>query len=113
MKWRFKHNDKPQTPARIRKDLEEAERFGNMAVREVCTAALEKQEPDYNQLLMWAQAILDAADCAHSKGSKDLTGTYLFLYHNLWEYAKNHLSLEEYHHFCGKQMDCWQYLCLE
>lgn len=110
MKWKIRHTDKPQTPSRILKDLEKAERLGNEAVREVCTAAMNKENPNYDELIAWARALLEAADSAHCKSNTDVTGTYLFLYHNLWEYAKNHLSLEEYHLFCGKQMDCWQYL---
>ena len=110
MKWHIRQSDKLQNPSRIVKDLEKAERCGNMAVREVCQAAIEKQEPDYEELLSWSKALLQAADSAHCRNNNELTGTYLFLYHNLWEYAKTHLSMAEYHLFCGKQMDSWQHL---
>ena len=99
-----------QGPPEFRKDLAEAERIGLKAIEEVVNAAMKEENLDYDRLMALSKALLEGADSANCKNNKALTGTYLFLYHNLWEYAKNHLEPKDYHRFCGNQIDHWQEL---
>ena len=104
------HKEVCHSPKEFRRDLKKAERIGLEAVREVCTAAMKEENLDYDRLMALSKALLEGADSTNCKNNKALTGTYLFLYHNLWEYAKNHLELKDYHRFCGNQIDYWQEL---
>ena len=107
--FRFsRHKEVLQGPPELCRDFAEAERLGLEAVREVCTAAMNEESPDYDRLMALSKALLEGADSANCRNDKALTGTYLFLYHNLWEYTKNHLDIKEYHKFCCNQMDHWQ-----
>lgn len=65
----------------------------------------------FDQFALMAEALLQAADRSHSQKNSEMTGTYLFLYHCLCEYAKEHLSKEDYHQFCEHQDKyCYLYL---
>ena len=85
----------------FRKELSEAERFGSVAVRMTVGEALEK----------WGSDLEILADLAHLCEEKafawfedELTGTWLFLYDQIWHYARNHLNQEMYHRFCKQLM---------
>ena len=90
--------------------VQEAEELRIKTIHELCIAAMEYGNPDYEQLLSWAKALLQDADNAYCKKNNNAAKSYLFFYHNLWEYAKHHLSIQEYRQFCGKQIDYWKQL---
>ena len=96
----------------FKKELLESERFGNIAVRTTYQNAIEKAERNFDQFVLMAEALLQAADRSHCKKSSEMTGTYLFLYHCLCDYAKEYLSKEDYHQFCEHQNKYCYYLYL-
>ena len=87
------------------KELTAAERFGNLAVRETCKSGLEQCGNDYEGLAQLSYYLLHAAERANRKKDNDLTGTYLLMIMDSWEYARDNLSQEDYHIFCSYGRD--------
>lgn len=81
----------------FRKELSEAGRFGSTAVRVTMDAALEAWGSDPERLSeLAAMCEKEAFECRDD----ELTGTWLFLYDQVWNYARIHLKQEDYHRFC-------------
>ena len=83
------------------KELAGAEQFGNLAVRDTCNAGMEQWGKDHESLAELSYYLLHAAERANRRNNHDLTGTYLMLIMNVWEYARKNLSREDYHLFCN------------
>lgn len=83
------------------KELAAAERFGNLAVREACEAGLEQLGKDYEGLAELSYYMLYAAERANRRRDYDLTGTYLQMIMDAWDYARGKFSQEDYHIFCS------------
>ena len=94
------------------KELKEAERFGQTAVRVTCESAMQEGNQDYEWLMGLANTFLQAADRAHCRKDDEMVGTYLVLYHELCDFAREHLNREQYHRFCENQEDRCIYLYL-
>ena len=95
----------------FRKELDEAERFGLPAVRAAMEKLLNESGGDAETLAALARFCLRrTAECGEEY---DLTGTWLFLYDQIWRQARNCLDRESYHSFCeavedryGKDSQC-------
>jgi len=85
----------------FKKELEAAERFGNMSVRVTVEIGLERWKKDYERLAWMSDLMIQQADQAELKGDEELMGTYLCLFHEVWDCAKENLSPDEYHDFCN------------
>ena len=83
------------------KELIAAERFGNLAVRETCEAGLRQLGKDHEGLVELSYYFLHAAERANRRKDRDLTGTYLLMIMDAWDYARENLSQEDYHIFCS------------
>ena len=94
---------KAQSIKEFARELEDAERFGAAAVRETIRLGMEQWAGDYEKLESMAAIILHGADRAHSRDDREMIAAYLFLYHRLWDWAREHMPPEAYHHFCEKQ----------
>ena len=58
------------------KELLDSERFGSIAVRTTYQNTIEKTECNFDQFIIIAEALLQAADRSHCKKSNEMTGTY-------------------------------------
>ena len=85
----------------FKKELAAAERFGNMSVRVTVEIGLERWQKDYETLAWMSDLMIQQADQAELNGDEELMGTYLCLFHEVWDCAKESLSPEEYHDFCN------------
>lgn len=84
----------------FKKELEAAERFGNMSVRVTVETGMERWRKDYEKLVWMSELMLHQADRAELKGDEELQGTYFCLFHEIWDCAEENLTPEEYHDFC-------------
>lgn len=107
----MKHAMRPQAQKAFHQELEEAERFGTLAVKETCAIAIDKVQY-WEQLSAMGVSLLQAAESALQRNDKEMTCTYFFLYDELCEYAKENLKPEGYHLFCEQQMKYEPYLYL-
>jgi len=85
-------------PRKFYKEMAEAERFGGVCIRETWDAAMGKSS-DCDYLIMLSQLLLRFA----GQAAAEVAGTYLLLYHNLCDHAREVLAPVDYHRFCEKQ----------
>ena len=84
----------------FRKELIDAERFGLMAVRTTFGNYLERWKHEYESLAILSGFLLHQANCENLRADTELTGTYLLLFHQTWDCARENLFSEDYHVFC-------------
>lgn len=95
---RMEENKKPTFEV-FKKELIEAERFGNIAVRTTVENALSIWRMDYENLARMSDFMICQAHVADVHQGKELTGTYAILIHLVWDCAKECLSPDDYHRF--------------
>ena len=81
-------------------ELVEAERFGNIAVRATVESALEKWKDDWAKLAMISDCLICRGTFLNARNDPDLTGTYLLLIKQIWDWAEENLSDRAFHDFC-------------
>lgn len=90
----------PRTPKEFAVKLMTMERFGSIAVREFCNQAADEWKQDCDRLIELADILMKAVETAWRKEDDELTGTYLYLYYDLQDVAKDNLNPAEYSRFC-------------
>ena len=83
------------------KELADAERFGLMAVRTTVDTGLEKWKDDWAKLAQISDFLISQGNLADCRKDNELTGTYLLLIHQTWDFAEEHLSQVHFHDFCN------------
>ena len=83
----------------FKRELIEAARFGNIAVRTTVATALDIWRMDYENLARISDFMIFQAHVANVHQDKELTGTYAVLICLVWDCAKECLSPDDYHRF--------------
>lgn len=81
----------------FRKELLESVRFGDAAVRITMENVLHQWNGDCTTL---AELAALCEDMAFTDRENGLTATWLFLYDQVWDCARERLNQKEYHCFC-------------
>ena len=91
------------------RELIATERLGCLEVSRLCTEAIEKWGVDCFALSDLVDLLLQETDRVAAREDDLLTGTFLMLYQNACDFARNHLSREGYHYFCERQTKTYGY----
>ena len=86
---------------RFWQELAEAERFGNVAVRVTVESALEKWKDDWAKLALISDCMICRATYINARNDPDLSGAYLLLIRQIWDWAEENLSERAFHDFCA------------
>ena len=78
----------------------EAECFGNIAVRATVESALVKWKDDWAKLALITDCLICRVTFMNIRNAPDLTGTYLLLIRQIWDWAEENLSDRAFHDFC-------------
>ena len=85
---------------RFWQELVEAERFGNIAVRVTVESAFEKWNDDWAKLALLSDSLICRATFLIARNDRELTGVYLLLIKQIWDWAEENLSGRAFHDFC-------------
>ena len=96
----MKKNESKLTFERFWQELVEAERFGNIAVRVTVESALEKWKDEWAKLALISDCLICRGTFVNTWNDRDLTGTYLLLIKQIWDWAEENLSERAFHDFC-------------